>query len=144
MSNLNHRNSLSLCTKTTRLLREFKAEHISMSCCGFLWSQCGLMRLAHWQPGDLKPSWAPIDMEHVALLWLPPRRPSWSTNPAAETQMPMFKNTAGSSGEGEDKVDPQSEKEDTAREITEDVLSGIWIQERTEATSRKLDARKTL
>lgn len=36
---------------------------------------------------------------------------SWSTDPATETQMPVFKSTAGNSGEGGDKLLPESERD---------------------------------
>lgn len=86
------------------------------------------MRIALWQPGVLKLSWGLIDIEHTALLWPPPRRLSWSTDPATETQMPMFKNTAGSSGEGGDKPVPGSERGHTERKVLNSRLSRSGIQ----------------
>lgn len=58
------------------------------------------MRIVLWQPGALKLSFAPIDMEHIALLWPPPWWPSWYPNRIAATQMPLFKNKAWSSRGG--------------------------------------------
>lgn len=99
----NHHN-LCLCRQTT-WLRESKPEHICMSCWGLFWAQCGLMRLR--QPAASKQSRGLIDMEHTALLWPPPLCLSWSTEPTAKTQMPVFRSAAGIGVEGGDKPEPK-------------------------------------